>query len=177
MKTAEGREFLGVANGIELEITLENSRRTRKKSITHVERVNRGLLFALGVAITGSYWYVRNWILTGNPLFPGRVGPFDGPLTLENAQPTLFQWIMRSPPPSVWYDFLIAHIGSWSYGLALLALVAVGSAILHCMSTRSRSILVPLVVAFLALLLTHPFMPLSGPYPVESDQPTSCHAI
>jgi hypothetical protein len=32
-------------------------------------------------AVLGSVWYLRNWINTGNPLFPAEVGPFAGPLT------------------------------------------------------------------------------------------------
>jgi hypothetical protein len=142
-----------------------------EKSTDPTERIRRAVLFALGVAITGSYWYVRNWVLTGNPLFPGKVGPFDGPLRLENAQPTLFQWMMRPPLSSAWYEFFGAYIGSWSYGLALLALIALGFAIGHCIKNRSRSILILLIATFLVLLLTHPFMPLSGPYPVDSAYP------
>ena len=41
------------------------------------------LVFCLSVAATGSYWYIRNWINTGNPLFPAAIGPFAGPWTGE----------------------------------------------------------------------------------------------
>ena len=78
---------------------------------------------------------------------------------------------MRSPLPSAWSDFFKAYVGSWSYGLAFLALIALGFAIQRCIKTRSGSILVPLIATFLTLLLTHPFMPVSGPYPVDSAHP------
>jgi hypothetical protein len=47
-----------------------------KQSIALAERLRRAMLFDLSVATIGSYWYIRNWIVTGNPLFPGKIGSF-----------------------------------------------------------------------------------------------------
>jgi hypothetical protein len=50
----------------------------------------RGLaLLGAGAIVTGSFWYIRNWATTGNPLFPAQVGPFDGPFTQEAQARTL----------------------------------------------------------------------------------------
>ena len=46
------------------------------------------LLFALAVAVAGGPWYVRNWLLTGNPVFPAALGPFDGPFDAASQDRT-----------------------------------------------------------------------------------------
>src|SRR5262249_45728408 len=57
----------------------------REPGVTIGQGLKRAALFAIAVIAMGSYWYARNWILTGNPLFPGKVWPFDGPVTLDNS--------------------------------------------------------------------------------------------
>ncbi|PYM17387.1 MAG: hypothetical protein DMD81_09200 [Candidatus Rokuibacteriota bacterium] len=43
-----------------------------------VRLVAHGLVMLCGAGLMGSVWYVRTWILTGNPLFPFAVGLFGG---------------------------------------------------------------------------------------------------
>jgi hypothetical protein len=145
----------------------------RQPSLSIGTRLKRAVLFAVAIIGTGIYWYARNWILTGNPLFPGKLGPFDGPLTLDNAQPTLFDWMRRPPVLSAWTGFVESYVGSWPLGLGLLALVAFAAAV-GCWFRRERSVCSVqfiLSVTFFILLASHPFMPLSGPYPLESPNP------
>ena len=143
-------------------------------STERLEKTRRAALFTAGVITTGSYWYIRNWILTGNPLFPGKLGPFDGPMTLDNSQPTLLEWMLRPPPPNAWQGFFEAYIGSWSYGLAFLALIAFLYSI-RTWSKRNKTdvdgTVFLLSICFFVLLVTHPFMPVSGPYPVDAPHP------
>ncbi len=44
------------------------------------ERIQPAVTFVCACLVCGGYWYLRNWILTGNPFFPAEIGPFAGPL-------------------------------------------------------------------------------------------------
>ncbi len=44
--------------------------------------------FALAAAGCGGAWYVRNWVLSGNPLFPAEFALFDGPLDTTTQRVT-----------------------------------------------------------------------------------------
>ncbi len=79
----------------------------------------RGLAaVAAGVIATGTVWYVRNWIVTGNPLFPAQVGPFAGPFSPgAQARTKLITWIIERPTDvQQWLTILRALI-DWPPGL------------------------------------------------------------
>jgi len=46
-------------------------------------RLQTALCFLFFVFLTSSAWYLQNWWLTGNPVFPTKLGPFSGPLDSE----------------------------------------------------------------------------------------------
>jgi len=46
------------------------------------------LLVATSVLGAGAYWYARNWMLTGNPVYPAAAGPFEGPFGAVDQAPT-----------------------------------------------------------------------------------------
>ena len=145
----------------------------QESGVTIRRRLRRAAMFAVGVIAMGSYWYARNWVLTGNPLFPRKVGPFDGPVTFDSSGP-LFQWISRPPVRSAWIGFVESYLGSWPLGLGLLALVAFAAAVVSWLRRRkgsAGSVRFILSVTFLILLASHPFMPFSSPYPIESPNP------
>lgn len=45
-------------------------------------------LVATAVLCAGGYWYLRNWLLTGNPVYPAAAGPFTGPFGVIDQDPT-----------------------------------------------------------------------------------------
>ncbi len=86
--------------------------------------VARGGVFALAVAATGGWWYVRNLWVTGNPLFPAQVGPFEGPFTKEVQYATTQLRILAESgwtEPETWRVFFSEHL-DWPLPLGVLAL-------------------------------------------------------
>jgi hypothetical protein len=76
----------------------------------------------LAVAATGSIWYLRNWIVAGNPLFPAELGPFPGPLTRgEQAQIKLASLIANVPWTLRLWGNMIYDDLNWPLPLGLLA--------------------------------------------------------
>jgi hypothetical protein len=56
-------------------------------------------LLLAGALVTGSFWFVRNAAVTGNPVYPLRFGPWAGPLQgAALAQIRLIDWLLDCPP-------------------------------------------------------------------------------
>jgi hypothetical protein len=134
--------------------------RTRARSL---------LVFTICAAAMGAYWYVRNLLLTGNPLFPAEAGPFSGPFTLECQNRTrLASWILSSPLDIHQWLFLVNKYAWWPYGLFLLAVLgygALGYKLLHRRHEENfdkSSAAVLLLITGLVLLVLHPLMPFSA---------------
>ncbi len=122
--------------------------------------------FALGVILTGSFWYLRNWIVTGNPLFPAAVGPFAGPLAGQDAYATtLLSAIVRDGrDPSFWSGLLKLR---WNWPIAI-GLVSLGGyalaavAVLRRRERCERAFILLIAAAGLLLAVIYPFAPFSG---------------
>jgi hypothetical protein len=107
-------------------------------------------VFAASLMTTGSYWYIRNWMLTGNPLYPTEVGPFAGPFSkLQQMNVTLayhlfggsigqdpseiaeiirrrdnYGWSTVRPPHSLAYFKMgIGRYLDWPVGLCLISIL------------------------------------------------------
>ncbi len=128
----------------------------------------RVLTSAVAAAATGSFWYLRNLWLTGNPLFPAAFGPFDGPLGRAEQTRTTMAWWMTSGEldASGWLDMARAHL-AWPLGPALVAAAGYAAAVLaerrsadEPSARRSARRLV-LALGTLALA-TYPFVPFAG---------------
>ncbi len=97
--------------------------------------VNGALLSGL-VALAGGFWLLRNWVESGNPVFPIRVAPlglevFDAPrdFVLECGGSTVADYVAR---PAIWREFILPAYraafglpglliaGVWAFGAALL---------------------------------------------------------
>jgi hypothetical protein len=67
-------------------------------------RWKRALAFCSGVVLTGGFWYARNLLATGNPLFPGEGGAFRGLLsTDDHSFSGLLAWVVtRFSDPVPW---------------------------------------------------------------------------
>jgi Dolichyl-phosphate-mannose-protein mannosyltransferase len=103
-------------------------------------RRRRGLalaLFATGTAVALP-WYVRNWIVTGNPLFPFAAGVFGGKYLDYGSRYDLNQSLSAYGLPGIWrlpffpVEFLL-HTGryerGYSFSPALFVLAPVGVAL------------------------------------------------
>ena len=130
--------------------------------------------FILAAGLSGAFWYVRNWVLTGNPAFPARVGAFDGPFGPEEQWRTkLISWILAAPAnPGQWAK-IAQWYTAWPFGLFLLAMagygVGVGAQIrrrgTHTPESATRFVL---LVVGLTMAALYPFTPFSG----TIDSPT-----
>ena len=76
----------------------------------------------LACAITGSWWYLRNWHITGNPLFPAQLGPFAGPFRhRDQDEKRLWTLLFHIPwTPRLWTSMALAYL-TWPLPLGLLA--------------------------------------------------------
>jgi len=53
--------------------------------------------FSLCVLATGTFWYWRNLLMTGNPVFPAAIGPFEGPWTSDQQFRTTLASLLLEP--------------------------------------------------------------------------------
>lgn len=72
---------------------------------TLAERASNGLVFALIALAVGSPWYLRNWIQTGNPVYPLANARFQAPGWDEESQAL---WEERAASKGVGFDWHLA---------------------------------------------------------------------
>ncbi len=128
------------------------------------------LVFAAGLLLTGIYWYARNLIVTGNPLFPAEFGPFGGPFgKVEQLRTTMMHWIRQSPTDGEQWGYILGKLFNWPWQLGILAFAGYVVALFRIFRPGAsetfrgaRPVAVILATIGIALLLTHPFAPFSG---------------
>jgi hypothetical protein len=128
------------------------------------------LVFMCAALFSGGYWFVKNLLVTSNPLFPADVGPFSGPFDhgAQRATKMTTQLLDRPHPPGWWSELLRQHL-DWPFGLWLLAAAGfvAGSVLVvkiarrRPLDTNDRLSLLLLSCGLLALVL-YPIMPFSG---------------
>jgi hypothetical protein len=125
-------------------------------------------VFLAAVVAAGAHWYVRSFMVTGNPLFPAHFGPFEGPMTPEIVRHTqLISWVLAAPWDLDQWWFLARRHLDWPLGMALLALLGYCVALADLRRDRSlrpgratlKLLLLVLGVTFLCL---YPLMPMTG---------------
>lgn len=104
-----GTKYLGIIYALPLVILYALTVLwTERKRLTRFLR--GGVIFALAIIATGGFWYVRNWIDSGNPIFPTEVSAF-GTVIFEgysNITQNLIDTSLATNIPSVhsvWYFF------------------------------------------------------------------------
>jgi hypothetical protein len=127
----------------------------------------RMVIFIFGLIISGGFWYIRNYLLTGNPVFPAQVGPFSGPFDLVSQASTrliskadwsnLHQWVA-----------VVKMITSWPYSYFLVCFagyILVGYCLIRkYILSDSRKLIFFLMAAGFLATIHFPFLPFSGSY-------------
>ena len=112
----------------------------RQRGTDGISRAKTAALFALAAAALASCWYIRNLILTGNPLFPAELGPFAGPLSAERMHRSkLLTWMLRAPHDTQILRYLLKTLVAWPVGLFLLAALGYAAGLHRLLVSRLRS--------------------------------------
>ncbi len=146
------------------------------------KRMSAALLTGSAMLVAGGYWYIRNLVYTGNPVYPAESLVFSGPFgTAEQTRTQLVTWIAHRPLDVQQWKFILRSVFDWPLGLGILAFTGYAGA-LWALSRRNKG-LAPFQMHFLLLLgligivsvLIFPFMPFSGtdndPYAVLRVEP------
>ena len=132
-------------------------------------RVRLAVILALSSIVTGTVWYIRNWIIAGNPLFPASFGPFAGPFSQDVQAPTkLYTWILNRPTDLHQWWTIIHAITDWPvtvFALAFLgyALTSYRELFKHTPDNPSPGSRL-LVLVGLATFIAFFFLPFSATY-------------
>ena len=124
------------------------------------------LAYGLAVLSIGSAWYLRNLIVTGNPLFPAALGPFEGPLDAgaQRATSLLPVLLEKGGDPEFWTDLLGRYL-DWPLPLGLAAVLGylVGAVAWFRTGDRlRRAHLFMLLLCGVVFLVLYPLQPFSA---------------
>ncbi|MBS2022349.1 MAG: hypothetical protein JST92_08060, partial [Deltaproteobacteria bacterium] len=137
---------------------------------TRRQRLGDLALFTAGLLSLGGFWYARNALWTGNPLFPAATGPFAGPFgPVEQARTKLITWLASHPTDGAqWWLVAREHL-SWPATLALVAVALVVTSLRSRLrggsSAENRQGLdteALLLLVCIVACLAYPFTPFSG---------------
>jgi hypothetical protein len=127
------------------------------------------IVFIICVAAAGGYWYARNVLLTGNPLFPANIGPFKGPyIPAQQHRSMLINWVLAAPTDYKQWEFLLKGYFDWPFSLALLALIGYGVALYSSIRQKTSferevsSLRLLILITGLIFLIQYPITPFSG---------------
>lgn len=138
----------------------------KERSLTN--RLKDSILFCLAVLFTGFFWYGKNIYLTGNPVFPGQLGPLAGPLTSDIQHSTKIIGLLTGSgfSPQLLGNLFRRHL-HWPVSMGILSLAGyLGSGVWlvlgkHTNKSTVRSLLL-LLPAGIVMFLTYINMPFSG---------------
>lgn len=137
-----------------------------RKSLSWTCRLREAFLFAFFAFITGSYWYMRNIYLTGNPLFPGQLGPLAGPLTSQiRFQTTIGGQLIKHHFSREVIVYSIGRITSWPGSLFVLSACGYAAGAIRCLGksqSTERKLVVLLLLIGVVMLCTFVVAPFSG---------------
>jgi hypothetical protein len=128
-------------------------------------------LFMTGAVLTGGFWYIRNLILVGNPLFPAEFGPFKGPFSASlQYNSTLIAWILKAPFNVNQNLFIIKNLLHWPLSIGLVSVLGYLGALFYFISRKETSLITTvrssyrytLFIAGLILFILFPLTPFSG---------------
>lgn len=123
-------------------------------------------VFGIAFLALGGYWYGRTWVLTGNPLYPAALGPFDGPFDQASQDATkLAHWVLSGPGVANRLILVLTRYAYWGGLLVLVPVSGLALAIARLLTDprdprRPQKLLI-VAVASIALL-AFPLLPFSG---------------
>jgi hypothetical protein len=126
------------------------------------------LLFLLGCFVACGFWYARNFIITGNPLFPAAFGPFAGPFSQAlQHNSSLFFWIYNDPFNIRQISGILRNLLDWPKGigaLSVLGYVVAFYLFIRCSkpSQKNTGYTNLLFITGLLLFVLFPLTPFSG---------------
>jgi hypothetical protein len=132
-------------------------------------RMRIALTVLLAAFVTGGGWYVRNWILTGNPGFPAETGFFAGPFSsADQARSKLITWILERPTDVGQWGIIVRTLTDWPPSLFAVALIGyVGTLWIWVRRTKGREVTPAHVLIFilgLAAVASFFVIPFSATY-------------
>jgi hypothetical protein len=139
------------------------------------DRLRLAAILVVSSIVTGSFWYVRNWIVAGNPLFPASFGPFAGPFSpADQAQTKLYAWILNRPTDLRQWWTIIHAIIDWPPTLFALAFLGYALTLYREIFTRTPDDRAPvfrlLFLVGLATFAAFFFLPFSATYDVPHGE-------
>ena len=146
-----------------------------RKSLSWACRLREAFLFAFFAFLTGSYWYMRNIYLTGNPVFPGQLGPLAGPLTSQiRFQTTIVGQLIKHHFSREVIVYSIGRITSWPGSIFVLSACGYAAGAIRCLGksqSTDRKLVVLLLLIGVVMLCTFAVAPFAGSYN-SPDSPT-----
>jgi hypothetical protein len=132
--------------------------------------IRKILAMALLAIAIGSFWYARNFITTGNPLFPADIGPFKGMFMAdEMARTKLTYWLARLPLAETMEKIALPHLrfGGFFLGLTLAigflwACLNLVRALPKPANGATAAAIAPSCLLLGLLLVMYPTLPFSG---------------
>jgi hypothetical protein len=128
--------------------------------------IPRFLAYCFGAVMLGSFWYLRNIGLTGNPVFPVQIGPLEGFLVPDSRR--LLDALVSHPTDPRMYKGIISAIAVIGIAPVLVAMAGYAMTSVwiarllksqHVAMDRRILLLSSLGAAYLVL---YPLLPLSG---------------
>jgi membrane protein implicated in regulation of membrane protease activity len=140
------------------------------------QRTSFVLLFILGMVVTGGFWYIRNVLITGNPLYPAEFGPFRGPFSLDDQHRTkLISWIIQSPTDLNQWLRIARDLGNWPLHYGIISTIGYITAIYFLIKNWPNRVKVVwrrqalLLIAGVLLFITFFLLP----YSATTNHPTT----
>ncbi len=124
-------------------------------------------LVAAAVLCAGFYWYFRNWVLTGNPVYPAAAGPFEGPFGAVDQDPTkLTSVIAAGLEPEQWQQLFNGFINR-PFPIAVVAMSGLMTGLLAIIRRKHLSpdqglIVISLLSVAAVATAFFPITPFSG---------------
>lgn len=118
------------------------------------------------VAALGGFWLVRNWIESGNPVFPVKVAPFG--ITIFDAPPDTYRELHGETLAHYLTDYTVFRVNIWPSFLDFLSFTAValwaGIALAAIRAFRRREALCGHVIALAAIAAVVGIVYVGTPY-------------
>ncbi len=122
------------------------------KNLLRSVNFKRFIAFAIPFSLFGLSWYIRNYLLTGDPYFPQSIPFFKGIPWHILDEPV---WKMFLKFPKVWFDAFVSEYTVWFLALPF--------ALIFAFKQKNRDIIRLAVLGLLSFIIYF-FLP-SGPFP------------